>query len=246
MEQKAERIKHNQQKFQERSAKMREAIRQVKSYDANDKQGLQHALALTSNSSHKQSEQKEYVDQSTTDYHNTHLIQSSSQLHHNNSLLNSSFDSSPFIVDSSSERMEIEESKQFQPQQQDYIQNTTIQQRSTRTPNNHSKAPKQNVVKPGWARTVAEEEFSVDAEADELINFTRELDYDTYIDDMEVREALRFVQERVKKMEAEKFANLKQEELQQRLAEEEQAAIQAGELEESFEPDRKRKTYTNK
>jgi len=58
-----------------------------------------------------------------------------------------------------------------------------------------SAAPRQWVrraraAKPAWAQTEAESEEAQDAEADELLSFAAGLDYDRYLEDVEVREAL--------------------------------------------------------
>jgi hypothetical protein len=84
--------------------------------------------------------------------------------------------------------------------------------------------------KPGWARTEAEDEDFMDAEADSLLSFAAGLDYDKYMDDLEVREAIAFVKERVKNLEESKQSEQAEEEERQRL-------IQAGELEEVMVPD---------
>lgn len=79
--------------------------------------------------------------------------------------------------------------------------------------------------KPGWARTSAEADAHLDAEADELLEFANGLDYDKYMDDLEVREAIRFVKERVKGLEESKQTEEAEQQERERL-------IAAGELEE--------------
>lgn len=88
------------------------------------------------------------------------------------------------------------------------------------------KAPKQS-AKPGWARTASEDDDFLDAEADSLLNFAAGLDYQRYIDDLEVREAIKFVQDRVKNLEESKQSAEAEEEERARL-------IAAGELEEVY------------
>ncbi len=103
--------------------------------------------------------------------------------------------------------------------------------------------------KPSWARTAAEESAHLDAEAADLLSFTATLDYDSIIDDIEVREALRFVQDRVKHLEIEEKQKEKEEfmlaqrEIINKLREArelERAAIRAnqGQTEASRESDR--------
>lgn len=80
-------------------------------------------------------------------------------------------------------------------------------------------------AKPGWARTAAEDDDFLDAEADALLDFASNLDYQEYIDDLEVREAIRFVQQRVQGMEQGK-------QNEEAMAAERAKMIAAGELEE--------------
>lgn len=89
-----------------------------------------------------------------------------------------------------------------------------------------SKAPS----KPGWARTAAEDDDLLDAEAEDLLSFVGGLDYEKYIEDMEVREAIQFVADRVKGLEASK-------QTAEALEAERQKLIAAGELEEVWVPD---------
>lgn len=60
---------------------------------------------------------------------------------------------------------------------------------------------KKNKSKPKWAMTAEENEKDEDVEVDDLLAFTDELDFDQYIDDLEVKEALSFVQDRVKTLQ---------------------------------------------
>jgi hypothetical protein len=63
------------------------------------------------------------------------------------------------------------------------------------------KAPK---GKPKWAMTFDENEDVEDLEVDDLVNFATNLDFDDYLDDLEVREAMQFVQTRVEDLEKQK------------------------------------------
>ena len=80
-------------------------------------------------------------------------------------------------------------------------------------------------AKPSWARTAAEDDEFLEMEADSLLDFASGLDYQSYIDDLEVREALRFVQARVAGLEASK-------QTAEAVAQEQAKMIAAGELEE--------------
>ena len=51
--------------------------------------------------------------------------------------------------------------------------------------------------KPAWAMTEAEADEFEDDEADLLVEFAKDLDYDAYIDDLEVRQALSVIRERI-------------------------------------------------
>lgn len=57
-------------------------------------------------------------------------------------------------------------------------------------------------AKPKWAMTEVEADDADEMEVDELLDFANNLDYDSYIDDMEVKEALNFIKKRVKELEA--------------------------------------------
>jgi len=58
-------------------------------------------------------------------------------------------------------------------------------------------------AKPAWAMSIEESEEAQDAEADELLNFAAGLDFDRYVEDVEVRESLRFARKRVRDAELE-------------------------------------------
>ena len=51
--------------------------------------------------------------------------------------------------------------------------------------------------KPAWARTEKQMEEDKEAEIDELLEFAYELDYEKYMDDYEVRQALAIIKDRV-------------------------------------------------
>jgi len=51
--------------------------------------------------------------------------------------------------------------------------------------------------KPAWAMTEQEADVVEDQEAEDLVDFAQSLDYDAYIDDLEVRQALNVIRERI-------------------------------------------------
>lgn len=54
--------------------------------------------------------------------------------------------------------------------------------------------------KPAWAQTAAQMEDAKEAEIDDLLEFAYELDYEKYMEDYEVRQALGIIKDRVKEM----------------------------------------------
>ena len=61
-----------------------------------------------------------------------------------------------------------------------------------------SKKPaKKGREKPAWAQTEKQLEEAKEAEIDELLEFAYELDYEKYMDDYEVRQALAIIKDRV-------------------------------------------------
>ena len=88
-----------------------------------------------------------------------------------------------------------------------------------------AKPSKKASDKPGWARTSSEADDFLDLEADSLVDFAQGLDYQSYIDDLEVREAIKFVQQRVAGLE-------ESARTEESAAEQKQRLIDAGELEE--------------
>ena len=58
--------------------------------------------------------------------------------------------------------------------------------------------------KPKWALTQEEAENQENKEADELLNFVQSLDYDAFIEDLEVRQALEIVKERIEEIKKDK------------------------------------------
>jgi hypothetical protein len=55
--------------------------------------------------------------------------------------------------------------------------------------------------KPKWSMTAEENEIAEEEDVDDLLEFTENLDFERYMDDLEVQEAMRFVQEKVKALE---------------------------------------------
>lgn len=60
-----------------------------------------------------------------------------------------------------------------------------------------SKALKQ---KPAWARTEKQQEQDKEEEIDDLLEFAYDLDYEKYLEDYEVRQALALIKDRVKEI----------------------------------------------
>ena len=54
--------------------------------------------------------------------------------------------------------------------------------------------------KPAWALSIAEAEEVEEADVDDLLNFAQNLDFDKYVDDMEVRQALQAVRNRINEL----------------------------------------------
>ena len=54
--------------------------------------------------------------------------------------------------------------------------------------------------KPAWAQTQAQVEEDKEAEIDDLLEFAYELDYEKYMEDYEVRQALGIIKDRVKEL----------------------------------------------
>ena len=59
------------------------------------------------------------------------------------------------------------------------------------------KKAKKGQAKPAWAQTEKQMEDAKEAEIDELLEFAYELDYEKYMDDYEVRQALAIIKDRV-------------------------------------------------
>lgn len=59
-------------------------------------------------------------------------------------------------------------------------------------------------TKPKWALTQEEAEKEEEKEADDLLQFVQDLNYDAFIDDLEVRQALEIVKERIEEIKQDK------------------------------------------
>ena len=75
------------------------------------------------------------------------------------------------------------------------------------------KGGKKGREKPAWAQTEKQQEEAKEAEIDELLEFAYELDYEKYMDDYEVRQALAIIKDRVNEV-------TKQEDWKEKIAEE--------------------------
>merc|ERR1712217_871475 len=67
-------------------------------------------------------------------------------------------------------------------------------------------APKQQASKPLWAMTEEEKDLFQDNEADDLINFAENLDYDKYVGDLEFRQGMEAMRDRMGKLQNESDA----------------------------------------
>ena len=70
-----------------------------------------------------------------------------------------------------------------------------------KAPSEKPKAKK--AQKPAWATTEKQQEEMKEAEIDDLLEFAYELDYEKYMEDFEVRQALAVIKERVSKIKEE-------------------------------------------
>lgn len=83
-----------------------------------------------------------------------------------------------------------------------------------------SKKSKRNKEKPAWAKTEDQLKKEQEDEIDDLIEFAYDLDYEKYVEDLEVRQALALVKERVDEIK-------KDEQWRNKIAEEWNSAEQA-------------------
>jgi hypothetical protein len=74
--------------------------------------------------------------------------------------------------------------------------------KSVKAPSVASKKGKKGPQKPAWAQTEGQQEEAKEAEIDELLEFAYELDYEKYMEDYEVRQALAIIKDRVNEMTA--------------------------------------------
>lgn len=65
------------------------------------------------------------------------------------------------------------------------------------------KPVKKAAAKPAWANTEKQAEENKEAEIDELLEFAYELDYEQYMEDFEVRQALAVIKDRVQEIKQE-------------------------------------------
>ena len=74
--------------------------------------------------------------------------------------------------------------------------------RPSKAPSVASKKGKKAGARPAWANTEAQMEEAKEAEIDELLEFAYELDYEKYMEDYEVRQALAIIKDRVNEITA--------------------------------------------
>lgn len=92
-----------------------------------------------------------------------------------------------------------------------------------------SKKGKKGAAKPAWAQTEKQMEEEKEAEIDELLEFAYELDYEKYMDDYEVRQALAIIKDRVNEV-------TKEQDWKEKMADEWNQADAAGQALESEKP----------
>jgi len=73
-------------------------------------------------------------------------------------------------------------------------------QKSNKAPSVASKKGKKGAAKPAWAMTAGQTEDAKEAEIDDLLEFAYELDYEQYMEDYEVRQALAIIKDRVNEL----------------------------------------------
>jgi hypothetical protein len=90
-----------------------------------------------------------------------------------------------------------------------------------------SKPPKKKPTKekPKWAMSEKESDANEAKEVDDLLDFAKNLDFDEFISDVEVKEAINVIQTRVKELQSEASKEEKEEEMQIKQEEREQAII---------------------
>ena len=101
--------------------------------------------------------------------------------------------------------------------------NAASKERAAPTPRQWVRRPRQ-ASKPAWAYTIEESEEAMDAEADDLLAFTDQLDYDGFVDNLDVKESVRFIEDRQRKEALEREVMVKRAEMEARKA----AALAAG------------------
>lgn len=72
--------------------------------------------------------------------------------------------------------------------------------KSAKAPSVASKKGAKKGSKPAWAMTAGQTEDAKEAEIDDLLEFAYELDYEQYMEDYEVRQALAIIKDRVNEL----------------------------------------------
>jgi hypothetical protein len=86
-----------------------------------------------------------------------------------------------------------------------------------------TKPKKKNKEKPKWAMSEKAAEESESKEVDDLLDFAKNLDFEEFISDIEVKEAVNVIQSRVKELQSEVDKEDKEEEMKLRQEQREQA-----------------------
>lgn len=119
--------------------------------------------------------------------------------------------------DNDSEYDDNDDNEQYNDREQFNVQSNNAQQQqqqqsTIKSPtNNDNTTVTTSINKPKWAMTTEEIELLEEKEADELLNYTANLDFKSYISDIETENALKFVKDRIKQLEEQAELQRKQQ-----------------------------------
>lgn len=94
----------------------------------------------------------------------------------------------------------------MQERSKDWVDPTLVAAKAAREEREKGAGKTQRAAKPLWAMTEQEKDSFEEAEADDLINFAENLDFDKYIGDLEFRKALDSLKDRTGKLSKEQEA----------------------------------------
>ncbi|KAL4484185.1 hypothetical protein ABPG72_003469 [Tetrahymena utriculariae] len=149
----------------------------------------------------QQSQQADFLTQSQS---NQHQFENQSQNQYNNNNNQSQNENS---IDINSDQLE---KILNEPVQQKYEHGQQQQQQQLQQQKNHlqkarpqtSALKKNKKEKPAWAKTEKQLEEEDDQECNDLLNFASNLDYDKYINDLEVQSMVKAIKERVSELKS--------------------------------------------